>query len=293
MKNIFIFLLFCCLICSFVFGELEADDNNKKPTPKYYFLKSTGIVCVKAPCPSWEVTPTEGGASITVHELKFAKNINESVVFEGKFAVDVIHRGILVNGIVDKEKSVRFEVDNSYRVLPLNPQDQSTRSGRYYHVDRIMAKCKKEPCPNFSATELNTGKQQLANKLMEPYSNYLGVDQAWLNSKILTQEPVKAIVQANIFEGTIIGKAIYVNIVDPSISCPPLPIVDCIQNYVPVFKRDSDRCLHTDGCVKPGFCTLSIPVCQDGYRLTQFRSKPNACPSYHCDAWFLSTPKQF
>ncbi|EFA82730.1 hypothetical protein PPL_04425 [Heterostelium album PN500] len=55
-----------------------------------------------------------------------------------------------------KFKFVRFEIDNSYFLFPLNPQDKSTRSSSYYHVDIITAKCMKEPCTNFSATELNT-----------------------------------------------------------------------------------------------------------------------------------------
>ncbi|GAM29088.1 hypothetical protein SAMD00019534_122640 [Acytostelium subglobosum LB1] len=285
-------LFVCLLVLLSCVSATDVDESAASVaiSGNYYFFRSSGIVCVKDPCPSWLASDINGETqNITVHYLSFAPNLNQTVIFEAANEEVIVYGYLIV--YYDRGTPIRrLNVRHAFRQLPLSPEDQETKSGQFYFVDYSGIACITTPCPSWKATALNGGDQYIADNYIEPYSNYAYFDSNWLSKKVLdTAIPYKAIVQANIFESTIIGKAIYVNILDPIEKCPPVPIVDCIRGLVPVYTRDSNRCKKFTACIKPGACTREFPTCDvEGYSLVTFPSKPNACTKAFCDASFLS-----
>ncbi|GAM18368.1 hypothetical protein SAMD00019534_015430 [Acytostelium subglobosum LB1] len=256
----------------------------------YFFLRSTGIVCKKAPCPSWVVSDVNGvAADITIHSLSFAARVNQTSVFEAG-NTNAILFGFVSTRYVSGVAVATFNADQAYRVLPLSASDAAIRAGNYYFLESTGIVCKTAPCPSFRVTAVNdvTTSAITLNGFAESYTSYSHFDDTWFFNKVLTAvAPSKAIVQAELINGTAFIRSAFVNLVDPSVTCPALPLIKCQADNVQVYHRDENRCRISDGCTLAGVCIMSIPVCDEGYTLTAIPSAPNGCNTYFCDATFL------
>ncbi|GAM17521.1 hypothetical protein SAMD00019534_006960 [Acytostelium subglobosum LB1] len=278
-------LTIALLIATLAFASAANYNGN------YFHIRDSGVRCVKYPCPSFLATSLNNGVvDLPIVDVIFDESINTSSVYDGLQTgyTNVVVYGVLSTIYMDSNVINRINVEAAYRILPLSADDQATRSGTYYTLSNSGIYCITTPCPTIRANQINSEASQIAFNYFDTYNTYTKFDSFWLHNKeFVAEEPHKAIVQANIFEGTVIVKAVFANIKDHVNPCPPIPKIGCAPGYSIVYTRDANRCLAFDGCVRSGVCTLSIPLCNEGYSLTSHSSAPNGCPHWYCDAAFL------
>ncbi|GAM17072.1 hypothetical protein SAMD00019534_002470, partial [Acytostelium subglobosum LB1] len=253
--------------------------SNASQPSSFYFLKSTGIVCVTTPCPSWEINLVNSQQnSITVHGLNFAPSVNETKVFEAKEDERILY-GYWCNTKVNGQDAVEFKILGAHRMIAIDGYGPP-RAGDYLSLSYYQWKWVNFP--------FITGP--IVSPPSNPFLDYPHMDKEWLRDKLYNQDKKhRAIVQATVDTfGKVLVTAIFVSLDDPEQPCPGIVLIGCDDAHVMTFNRDANRCVSFDTCVEPGACILSIPVCPKGYNLVSIPSRPYGCPKHFCDPDFLN-----
>eukprot|EP01132_Coremiostelium_polycephalum_P003066 gene3066-3834_t len=198
---------------------------------------------------------------------------------------DIILGGYLVNG---EPKFKHLKVVEYTRSIPLkdNSVDSTSSKIRYYGLEESKpTPGSKTDCLKYTLVELNTGAVSYINSYKDQYRGTISaLDTQWLDYTITGTALVSGVVNNKVLN----IDRVFVQLPDPETKCPELPLAKCLAGFSTVYSRDEKRCLVFEGCAKPGVCTLGIPVCDPGYNLTSFPSKPNVCPQYYCDPAFVT-----
>jgi len=136
-----------------------------------------------------------------------------------------------------------------------------------------------------SVTEINSNQNTPVTNYTEPYSSQIRwIQPEWFNNRI---KGGLSILSGRISNSILKIDKVFLHIPDQLEECPTQPIVDCIQGYIPAYKRDANRCKLADGCAKPSrFCPTLAIVCNQGYSIVKFFSK-SGCYKFYCDPSFL------
>ncbi|KAF2078204.1 hypothetical protein CYY_000494 [Polysphondylium violaceum] len=133
--------------------------------------------------------------------------------------------------------------------------------------------------------ELNENQKHQVTNYTETYTTTI----RWLQTEWFTNRIVSgsAVLAGRISNSVLKIDKVFLHVPDQLDECPQQPIVDCIQGYLPAFKRDANRCKLTDGCARPSkFCPTLAIVCNQGYSIVRLFSK-TGCYKFYCDPSFL------
>eukprot|EP01133_Synstelium_polycarpum_P006742 gene6742-7836_t len=200
---------------------------------------------------------------------------------------------VLAKGYFVKDKVLtsyyNFVVHELYRALPSNAPAQ----GMFYKLENLNVQCKKAPCPSYAWHLLNSASTGTVTDFSEPYTASTSfIDAAWLRARILDSNfGGRAIVQGSVQSDRFNIVRVFVRLPDPLEHCVGPIEPACKEGMVATYRRDANRCVSWNGCVKPGPCVRSLPICQQGYNLIGIPSAPNGCIYSNpiCDADFLDT----
>eukprot|EP01133_Synstelium_polycarpum_P001126 gene1126-1287_t len=262
----------------------------------HWTFRPTNIQCFVPPCDQFllqKVNTNEDEVAIT----KFVFDTTNSLINKSD-VLDAPTGSVVVFGVFQGTQwpgHYKFRIVSYYRALPFTGIT-SIPTGRFLRFANSGIVCITQPCPTVAAIELNTGVERLIFGYGSPYTNLPLFDNAWLHEAMFdTQAYAYAILQANIgADNSASIERAFVNLPDPTNPCPPIAWPSCTKQAgnTPVYTRDTNRCIVSDGCTIAGACIKSIPSCEPGYTLVSHISRPFACPAYFCDADFLlPTPR--
>ncbi|KAN0044621.1 hypothetical protein ACTA71_006139 [Dictyostelium dimigraforme] len=258
-----------------------------KPTA-YYKVNWENIQCFVPPCPQYTIQKVNTNEKPEkILDFIFPNGLNKTFLLR-----DESKTLIVLGSTQPSEKfpknATDFLVSKVYKSLPLG--NKETPSDKYYIFGDNGIRCKKSPCPNIIASLLNVHTQvKDLNTIVQPYGSNVGFfDSVWLSSKNIRSDDFGLIGQATIKNGIITISNSFIYLPDPPTKCPELPLMKCVEGTSMTYSRDENRCLTTPKCTKLGVCTLSIPLCNKGYRLDSFPSTElNGCPKFFCDPEFV------
>ncbi|GAM21956.1 hypothetical protein SAMD00019534_051310 [Acytostelium subglobosum LB1] len=186
----------------------------------------------------------------------------------------------IVYGTLD---SNHFQITGVHRMLPIDRPSDYNRETHYLFFEEDEEE-------DYYYTKVNIDSPAIkVGRMNNHFLNYPMIDRSWLDNKLYqTSKPFKAIARAEIRDGRVEVRAVFVSLMDP-ISSPCAPVHDeCYDGRVITYYRDHERCVHFDQCVYPAErCSNRVPRCYDGYKLVSIPSGRRGCPRYICDPEFL------
>ncbi|EGG18234.1 hypothetical protein DFA_03721 [Cavenderia fasciculata] len=276
------------------YTSIDADIalGGKKPTSCFVSIRRDFRKCAYPMCGGYFIqTINSNSEQVYVATVAFESNqpINKSVVLES------YGKSVIVNGYT-RSSSQRgykeFVVKTAH--VSMEYEGIGEAKGNFYFFKSTGIMCIKAPCPSTSATELNTGNSVIVSSFSEPYNEHVHrFDGSWAISRVYDEDGsghaiVQMVPNQQASEFTI--TRIYIQVPDPIKPCPKVTR-KCPKGQVDLFDRDTNRCLVFRECAKPGVCILSIPLCQEKWRLHSYPSLQNGCNNYYCDPDF-TTPAQ-
>ncbi|KAN0037418.1 hypothetical protein ACTFIV_002764 [Dictyostelium citrinum] len=253
----------------------------------YYKVDWQNIQCFVPPCPQYTIQKVNTNEkSQKILDFIFPTGLNKTFLLKDE------SRTLIVLGSTQPSakfpnNATDFLVTRVYKSLPLGNKETST--DKYYIFGDNGIRCKTSPCPNIVAALLNVHNQEIINTINQPYGKKVGFfDSVWLSSKNIRSDDFGLIGQGTIKNGVIEISNSFIYLPDPPTKCPELPLLKCVEGTSMTYSRDENRCLTSPRCTKLGVCTLSIPLCNKGYRLVSFPSTElNGCPKFYCDPEFV------
>ncbi|KYR01611.1 hypothetical protein DLAC_01611 [Tieghemostelium lacteum] len=253
-------------------------DNLNRRKNSYYSVRRDYRKCAFPMCGGyWLKAVNTNAEELYVSEFKFddrLDHLNKSLV------LDAPMNELILGGWIKKtNKFNELRVVEATRVVPIKPAAKDPVG--YYGLYKDGSK--------WNLIELNTDKVTKISCWTDRYSEVSHIDRQWLDSKIKHDAIVSGVIAElpDKKEKTLTIEKVYIQLPDPAKPCKELPLAKCAGGHVTVYTRDEDRCLSFDGCIKPGVCTLVLPLCDGNYTLVEFPSRPNACPKPFCDPYYL------
>ncbi|EGC37345.1 hypothetical protein DICPUDRAFT_150105 [Dictyostelium purpureum] len=278
-------------LCLLIFSTLCYAEVNDIIRPNFYYLVSwSSKVCVRAPCPQYTIQNLNSATTRSILGI----NIPAALKSYEKYLTLNESNSVIIYGNVSPSpqyptEATDLNIVRAFKKLPLG--NTAAATDKFYLFTDNGMRCVKAPCDSITAILANLyGQTQKVNTVKQPYQANVGslFDSVWLSSKTVRSDDNGIIGQATInSNGEVIISNSYVRLPDPSSKCPALPLLKCQANNVVIYTRDENRCLADPNCTESGFCTLSIPVCPEGYYLDSWKGAKFGCNNYHCDAYFL------
>ncbi|KAF2073941.1 hypothetical protein CYY_004765 [Polysphondylium violaceum] len=252
---------------------------------QYYYLYYVSTQCFASPCPQFYVKASNTiERRLPIINAYFPDGVNTT-----EFLFQKDNYIVLFGMVVPHEQysgNYNIQIFRAYKGMPLTNSISP-------HLDLFAigdngVRGVKAPCPNIYVGLVNTNANFTMIGVTEPYtSTVTRFDKAWYNGRFYS--PNALLVQGSFDDSGVFNIAhSFVLLPDPLYGCPLISNPLCEGNSVNVYIRDSNRCLHSDGCTTPGFCSLIVPSCSPGYRLVSYPARPNGCPSFVCECNFLS-----
>ncbi|KAK5577267.1 hypothetical protein RB653_002208 [Dictyostelium firmibasis] len=286
---------FCTLgmpLCPVGYRLDQFSSTEAKGCPKYFcdpvfVLSWKNVQCFVPPCPQYSIEKINTNEkSQKILDFIYPNGLNKTFLI-GEQSKSLIVLGSTQPSSKFPNNATDFLVKRVYKSLPLGNNETST--DKFYIFGDNGVRCKNAPCPSITAVLLNTHTQETITTINQPYSKNVGFfDSVWLSSKNIRSDDFGLIGQGTIKSGVISISNSFIYLPDPPIKCPELPLLDCVEGHSTTYSRDENRCLTSPKCTKLGVCTLSIPLCNKGYRLDSFPSTElNGCPKFYCDPEFV------
>ncbi|KYR02643.1 hypothetical protein DLAC_00093 [Tieghemostelium lacteum] len=286
-------------------------DKKDDEDDKYYIVKQDQRVCKPAQsCGGYYLYKLNDKAieKMYVSKLEFQDPklaANDSVV-RNSFDYDIIVRGNFKLDFKDNTgKYNKFIVAGAYKKLQVPVVELSKShvqqsaswmfNSRFYFLKHNDIQClEAQHCSNISAELINSKKDQTIaiNDFEEPYSRSVTLfDMQWFTYKSFTvqKQMIHLITDCEGKSPSIASS--FASIPDPDPECDQIKSTECKSDHSSVYERMPNRCLNFAGCEENKFCSLAIPVCEDGYTLSSYSAVGGGgCPSYLCIADFLGSP---
>ncbi|KAM9965269.1 hypothetical protein ACTFIW_005081 [Dictyostelium discoideum] len=281
--KLLLFTTFTLFFITFVSGDSSILKANF-----YYKVDWENIQCLVPPCPQYTIQKVNTNEkSQKILEFIFPNGLNKTSLLKDE-SKTIIVLGTTQPSSKFPNNATDFLVTRVYKSLPLG--NKQTPTDKYYMFGDNGTRCKTSPCPNIVAALLNVHSQEIIKTISQPYEKNVGfLDSVWLSSKNIRSDDFGLIGQGTIKNGVISISNSFIYLPDPPIKCPELPFLKCVEGNSMTYSRDENRCLVSPRCTKFGVCTLSIPLCNKGYRLVSFPSTElNGCPKFFCDPEFVT-----
>jgi hypothetical protein len=196
-------------------------------------------------------------------------------------------------GLEDPRLHTRpFVVLDAFRGMPgITPREDAA----FYlvHARKPPIDCFAAPCPNETASLLNTSREEEFDRVSVDGEASPWVDERWLASRVETHDAIAAgaLAQGEHFPGgfeeVLEASQVFVHLPDRIGPCPARPTVLCPEGTIAVHERTEDRCIVQVGCERPAMCQMFLPVCQDGYTLVSWTAPLGGCKAFACDPSFV------
>ena len=189
-----------------------------------------------------------------------------------------------------KTKVRSFKVSAAWRGMPGR---MPAAGDMLFSAASTGIQCIAAPCHNQAATKLNDTAITSFSHYDVASASTDFVDQEWLTSRVRDHG---GLVAARIVDGVklaagpervLAASQVFVKLPETAGPCTKAQVnLSCAAGEMVVYQRDQDRCAMPVACARPGVCTQSMPSCDEGYSLVQWRSGPNACNASACDPTF-------
>ncbi|MBI5531499.1 MAG: hypothetical protein HY898_02210 [Deltaproteobacteria bacterium] len=275
----------------------SADSELSTTSRSYVTLRHDDRKCMSPMCGGyWVKDANKNTAERYVSGLDFGPSNLDSIQV-GKVLEAAPEELVLRGKLTKKDPTYgtqAFLVYEAYRGMP--GVVASSNDFFYRSEDRNpQIQCFAAPCPNETATRLNTSSKTNFDRFNFEHATKLFVDSAWLVERV---DHHNAIVAGRIFNGqkfpggyekVLDASQVYVRIDDMTGPCPAFKLSACPDGEDWAYTRDADMCLIPDKCVPTAGCpSLQPPMCEEGYSVSGWRIDSKKCMQLVCDPTFVA-----